>query len=135
MVNETSTARLQLRALSFPRVKTLALGIGQENIENEVIVVSLALCSLPHDLPIVPSVERRPSSPDVAAIDAQRAQVFPPDSDIRSSNMDNDAGASADPYAQIDSLLAGLRDLTLGGAALRSASTPAQANAAYAAYA
>ncbi|TDX66877.1 hypothetical protein EDE12_101415 [Methylosinus sp. sav-2] len=46
-----------------------------------------------------------------------------------------DADGAHDPYAQIDSLLASLRDLTLGGAKLDSASTTSQANAAYAAYA
>ncbi|WP_166141353.1 hypothetical protein [Methylosinus sp. RM1] len=87
--------------------------------------VSLALSSISsYSLPTVPSVERRPSTPDVAAVDAQRAQ--------NSSRADAEAGS--DPYAQIDALLASLRDLTLGGAKLDSASTTSRANAAYAAY-
>lgn len=85
--------------------------------------MSLALSSLSYDPPAPPSVERRPASPDVAASNTQNAQISV------------DAEAGPDPYAQIDSLLASLRDLTLGGASLKSASTTAQANSAYAAIA
>lgn len=46
-----------------------------------------------------------------------------------------EADGGHDPYAQIDSLLAGLRALTVGGAKLDSGSTTSQANAAYAAHA
>lgn len=128
MVNESSTAHIDLRALPGARVKTIAVGLAHENIVIEDNTVSLALSSISSyslpTVPTVPSVERRPSTPDVAAVDAQRAQ--------NSSRADAEAGS--DPYAQIDALLASLRDLTLGGAKLDSASTTSRANAAYAAY-
>ncbi|MBG0809444.1 hypothetical protein IY145_08635 [Methylosinus sp. H3A] len=95
--------------------------------------MSLALSSLFYSLPAVPSVERRPTAPEVAASNAQNTQVSPRASDVDAS--ETDTGKGQDPYAQIDALLSSLRDLTLGGAKLDSASTTSQANAAYAAYA
>jgi len=96
------------------------------------MVLSLALSSLSYNLAAVPSVERRPASPDVAASET-RAQVASRATDVDAS--ETDTGTGQDPYAQIDALLASLRDLTLGGAKLDTASTTSQANAAYAAYA
>jgi hypothetical protein len=62
-----------------------------------------------------------------ADVSASQTQSAPP----AATDSATDSRSSTDPYAQIDALLAGLRDLTLGGASLKSASTAAQANAAY----
>ena len=97
------------------------------------MVLSLALSSISYNVPAVSSVERRPTSPEVAASNTQNTQAAPRAADVDAS--ETDTGTGQDPYAQIDALLASLRDLTLGGAKLDSASTTSQANAAYAAYA
>ncbi|WP_428990041.1 hypothetical protein [Methylocapsa aurea] len=106
------------------------------------MVLSLALSSLSYNLPTVPSVERRPTSPEVAASSTQTApraaNIDASKTDTgngRKTSAETDVSAQKDPYAQIDALLASLRDLTLGGAKLDSASTTSQANAAYSAYA